>query len=281
MSEHITHTPHVKRLERSSQGRMIAGVCSGLARYFDLNPAIFRLGLVVLTLLGGAGALVYIAAILVVPAEGEELSIAERVLAERRDQPVRLVALALVGVAIFALLAQGDGWPSTGAGWVLALVFGLAVLWAARGGRARKLVIAMTTTAALFVAAASVALVVAFAWFDVSLGDGVGDRAYAPESSAEVRGRYELGVGNLEIDLSRVSTAEELHVQASVGMGRLRIVVPQDASVIVDSYVKAGSIASLDRTDEGRNAHVVVGGGDKLYLETRVGAGRIEVERDG
>ena len=80
MSEHITHTPTVKRLERSSDDKWIAGVCGGLGRYFDLNPAVFRLGLVVLTLLGGAGILVYLAAVLVVPAEGKQ-SIAADVLA--------------------------------------------------------------------------------------------------------------------------------------------------------------------------------------------------------
>src|ERR671936_1062231 len=106
MNEHTAQTTQVKRLERSSQNRMIAGVCGGLGRYFDLNPTVFRLGLVVLTLLGGAGVLVYIAAILVIPREGEEASVAERVLAQRRDHPVQLVALALVAVAIFVLLSR-------------------------------------------------------------------------------------------------------------------------------------------------------------------------------
>src|SRR2546426_7134093 len=65
MSEHVTEQPTVKqRLERSRSNRMLAGVCGGLARYFDLNPAFYRVGFVVLTLLGGAGVLIYIAAAL-------------------------------------------------------------------------------------------------------------------------------------------------------------------------------------------------------------------------
>ena len=87
MSEHITHTPTVKRLERSSDDKWIAGVCGGLGRYFDLNPAVFRLGLVVLTLLGGAGILIYLAAVLVVPAEGKQ-SIAADVLAGAARPPL-------------------------------------------------------------------------------------------------------------------------------------------------------------------------------------------------
>ncbi len=100
MSEHITHTPQIKRLERSSSDRMVAGVSGGLGRYFDLSPAVFRLGFVNLTLLGGAGVLVYLAALLVVPAEGTEQSIAAQVLAERRDRPWPLVGLGLASVAL-------------------------------------------------------------------------------------------------------------------------------------------------------------------------------------
>jgi phage shock protein PspC (stress-responsive transcriptional regulator) len=279
MSEHITETSHVKRLERSADDKMIAGVCGGLGRYFDLNPTVFRLGLVVLTLLGGAGLLVYIAAILVMPAQGEDASIAERALAQRRDHPVRLVALALVGVAIFVLLSRAGTWPSAGAAWVLVLIAGLAVRWASKDRRSRRLVVALAAAAVVFATAAVVAALSTFAWFDVSLSDGVGDRSYAPASAADVRHRYDLGIGKLKLDLSRVPTGQELHVEAKVGIGELRVVVPRDASVAVDSHVKVGSISSLAQHDDGRNAHVVAGGGDKLYLETRVGAGEIEVVR--
>ena len=156
MSEHITDTPNVKRLERSSQSKVIAGVCGGLGRYFDINPMVFRLALVVLTVLGGAGILVYIAAVLVMPAEGEDASIAERVLAERRDHPVRLVALGLVAIAVLVLLSDAGTWPSAGAGWVIVLLVGLVVLWASKERRARRIaLVALTLLAALVAAAAS------------------------------------------------------------------------------------------------------------------------------
>src|SRR5690349_5596777 len=111
MSEHTLQTPMVKRLERSRSEKMLAGVCGGLGRYFDIAPAVFRLGFVVLTLLGGAGILVYIAAVLVMPKEGEESSVAEDVLKKRREHPTRLVALGLVAVAILSILANADTWP--------------------------------------------------------------------------------------------------------------------------------------------------------------------------
>ena len=63
---------------------MLAGVCGGLARYFGIHPAFYRVGFVVLTLIGGAGILVYLAAALVIPDEGKEDSIAAETL---RDAP--------------------------------------------------------------------------------------------------------------------------------------------------------------------------------------------------
>lgn len=58
-----------KRLYRSVQNRKIAGVCAGLADYFDIDPTIVRLLLVVFFLMGGAGVIAYIIAWIVVPEE--------------------------------------------------------------------------------------------------------------------------------------------------------------------------------------------------------------------
>jgi phage shock protein PspC (stress-responsive transcriptional regulator) len=41
-----------KRLFRNPEGKIIGGVCSGLGTYFDIDPVIIRIGLVVLALLG-------------------------------------------------------------------------------------------------------------------------------------------------------------------------------------------------------------------------------------
>ena len=71
MSEHITHTAAVQRLERSTSDRKLAGVAGGLGRYFDLNPNFFRVGFVILTILSGAGLLIYLVAAFVMPDEGK------------------------------------------------------------------------------------------------------------------------------------------------------------------------------------------------------------------
>src|SRR5512133_247267 len=99
MSEHTVEGPTVKRLERSRSDRMLAGVCGGLASYFDIHPAFYRVGFVVLTLLGGAGIVIYIAAALVIPDEGKADSVATAALRTRRDRPWPLIGLALLAVA--------------------------------------------------------------------------------------------------------------------------------------------------------------------------------------
>ena len=56
-----------KRLYRSRKERMLAGVCGGLAEYFDIDPTIVRLAFVLLALAGGPGIVVYIIMAIVVP----------------------------------------------------------------------------------------------------------------------------------------------------------------------------------------------------------------------
>jgi phage shock protein PspC (stress-responsive transcriptional regulator) len=282
MSEHITHTESTKRLERSSD-RLLAGVSTGLGRYFDLNPAFFRLGFVVLTLLGGAGILIYLAAVLVIPDEGKERSIAEDTLARRRERPWPLIGLGLTAVALAVLFSRASLWHAGGFGWVLVLLAGLAILWshdASRGDRrSRRLLVALGAFLVAALTAAAVAVAVAFAWFDASLGDGVGDRVESPASLTELKPSYELGVGHLRVDLSRLGpVTQETHVRAKLGVGELRIIVPRDVSVAATAHAKAGEVYVLSRHDDGRNAEVQTGSG-LLVVDAKVGAGRIDIVR--
>jgi phage shock protein C len=81
-------TAQPRRLTRTRSGRMITGVCSGAADYFNVDPTIVRIAVAVLTLLtSGAGILLYAAAVLIIPEEGKELSIAQELISKqtRRD----------------------------------------------------------------------------------------------------------------------------------------------------------------------------------------------------
>jgi phage shock protein PspC (stress-responsive transcriptional regulator) len=279
MSEYTTHTPQIKRLERASSGKILAGVSAGLGRYFDLSPTVFRLGFVVLTLLGGAGILVYLAAVLVMPAEGQEQSVAAQALAERRDRPWPLIGLGLAAVALIVLISRADSWPAAGGGWVLILLFGLVILWSSRRERrARRVLLAVTGLAAAFVTAIIVAIAIAFASFNVSFSDGVGDRAYTPTTLSQVKPDYKLGIGKLDVDLSGLAPGTTTHVEARVGVGRLRIVVPKNAAVSVNAHATVGEVHNLGSTRSGHDVDVRSGTGN-LVIDAKVGAGRVDIVR--
>ncbi|MCB8954816.1 MAG: PspC domain-containing protein [Ardenticatenales bacterium] len=62
-----------KRLVRSQDNRMVAGVAAGIAEYLDTDPTLIRLLFVIMTLAGGPGLLAYLILWLVMP-EGPAVS---------------------------------------------------------------------------------------------------------------------------------------------------------------------------------------------------------------
>src|SRR5580693_10180924 len=74
------------QLRRSTDDRMLAGVAGGIARYLNVDATLVRIGIAALILLTGAGAALYIAAWLLIPADGEDQSVAAAWLAARRDR---------------------------------------------------------------------------------------------------------------------------------------------------------------------------------------------------
>jgi len=69
-----------RQLRRSFEGRMVAGVASGVARYLDVDVVVVRIALVALTLMAGIGVPLYAAAWLLVPDEDAQLSVADHLL---------------------------------------------------------------------------------------------------------------------------------------------------------------------------------------------------------
>jgi len=66
-----------KRLLRLRNGRMVAGVCAGLAVYFGVDVNLVRLGFGLLTVFYGLGVLLYLISWAILPEEGEDGSILE------------------------------------------------------------------------------------------------------------------------------------------------------------------------------------------------------------
>jgi phage shock protein C len=56
-----------RKLYRSRSNRQVAGVCGGLAEYFNLDATLIRILFVVLAVLGGSGLVLYLAMWIIVP----------------------------------------------------------------------------------------------------------------------------------------------------------------------------------------------------------------------
>jgi phage shock protein PspC (stress-responsive transcriptional regulator) len=340
---------------------MVAGVSGGLGRYFDVNPVLYRVGFGVLSLLGGAGILIYLAAALVIPDEGQDASIVDRALRERRKRPWQLIGLALVVVSAIVLLSQAPFWDDH-VGWVLVLVAGVILLtigphfWseittvsgdaaaappgpgAASAGPPpqpplRSFPLASAVLGGLVVGAGVLAILAAsgvdipwavalaigagaigvavvvgaflrlrVGWLiiigaflglaailastiNLKLGDGVGDRSYAPRTVAAIDDPYRLGIGELDLDLSRLKVEPGItRVNASVGVGHLLVTVPRGVTLHVESHVDWGDSEVLGEEKNGHDVDHTVdqatpGNPPVLELDLAVGAGQVEVKR--
>ena len=56
-----------KRLYRSRRERLVCGVCGGVAEYFNIDPTIVRLAVLLFVFCAGSGVLAYIIAAIVMP----------------------------------------------------------------------------------------------------------------------------------------------------------------------------------------------------------------------
>ncbi|MEU9717781.1 PspC domain-containing protein [Streptomyces sp. NPDC047976] len=118
-------------LRRSKRDKVLAGVCGGLGRYFDLDPVVFRIVLGVLTVTGGVGLIFYGFAWLLLPLEGEEDSEGKRLLTGRVEgATLAAVFSALVGCALF--LSMLDNGVMGAFSVLVILALGGASYWSRR-----------------------------------------------------------------------------------------------------------------------------------------------------
>jgi phage shock protein PspC (stress-responsive transcriptional regulator) len=306
----------MRRLERSRSDRMLAGVCGGLARTFGIHPAFYRVGFVVLTLIGGAGILIYLAAVLVIPDEGKHDSIAAEILRDARDRPWPLVGLALVATASVVLLSRVTLWPRGDAAWILLLLAGLAILFGARRksasppaavapapteapeagetaadvaaapvaeakrsgwGAGRIVLVTLGSLIALMLISAAIFVAI----FPAHLSHGVGDKSFAPVTVADLDPTYRLGVGTMRIDLAHLRLpVGETHVNARVDYGDLDVVVPNGVAVSAHGNSRLGHVSVFGDEDNGRNAdeRMSATGRRLLVVDARVQVGSVRIE---
>jgi phage shock protein PspC (stress-responsive transcriptional regulator) len=316
-----------RRLTRSSSDRVLGGVSGGLGRYFDIDPIIFRIGFVVLTLAGGAGFLGYVAAWLLVPADtasGEPpnrnrlltyagaailvvaalISLGHGIFAVGPPL-VGLGLIALLGIALWRSVEDrgGDGAAVLrravlGLGLIVlaAVAFVVVTIGAAAGSGAviagivialgAGLVLTAFTGGARWLALPALMLAVPLGFVAASgmnANDGVGERDYRPTSVAELRDGYELGVGDLRVDLRGVDLpAGRTPLKLDLGVGSARVFVRDDVCVASAVRVGVGYARVLARDNGGfdvdwRHSPNEDASVKRLVISGHVGIGALQV----
>ncbi|MFH8382772.1 PspC domain-containing protein [Kitasatospora sp. NPDC018058] len=156
------------------------------------------------------------------------------------------------------------------------LVVGLTLLLAAKFGKARKLaVLGLLVTLALAFVGRS----------PHSVQDAVGDRSWTITSAAELKDRYNLGAGEIRMDLAGLDPAgTTLATKVDLGAGQLTVTLPSDVTVNLVARVGLGNINVPGDQNNGTGRHTYVlnppvGHPSKgtLDLELGIGIGDIKV----
>lgn len=127
-----------KRLERDLQNKAIGGVCSGLANYFDMDPAFWRVLFFFLFFFGCSGLLIYLILWAVMPSKKDygvsDAEVHQDVASEpTSDQKKRngnmAAGLILIGIGVVCLVSRyipeinwRTAWP------VLLIILGLVLI---------------------------------------------------------------------------------------------------------------------------------------------------------
>jgi len=120
----------------------------------------------------------------------------------------------------------------------------------------------------------------------VSVSAGIGEKSESPATVTELDPTYELGIGDLQLDLGDLTLpAGTTFVDASVGIGKLVVTVPEDVAVEIDAHAGVGSIDLMGALDDGVDADRTLtlpgstADAPVLDLEADIAIGDIEVRR--
>ncbi|HEV8152529.1 MAG TPA: PspC domain-containing protein [Solirubrobacteraceae bacterium] len=127
--------PQSPRLVRSRGDRVIAGVCGGLAEHFRIDPIIVRVAAVALIFAGGAGLLLYLAGVLLLPEGEEPAGSAAAAPARSRGSAATIAGAVALVVAIGILIPGGFFLGAVVVPLAALALVALAVWWLSSGER--------------------------------------------------------------------------------------------------------------------------------------------------
>jgi phage shock protein PspC (stress-responsive transcriptional regulator) len=262
-------TDGTERPGGSSRTAAVAGaIVVAIVTFLGTPFFFFGPGLLVIAVVGLAGVLLWRA--FGGSVEGDPARVVGRIAA------FGLLAFAVAGAAVgVGLAAALGGGVVIGA---LAVVTGLVLIGTAFLGGARWLIVpALALVLPLGVVAAA----------DIDLKGGIGDREYRPASMADLRDRYEVGMGGLDVDLRDIDLPTgRTDVGIDVGVGEAVVYVPAEACITSDVTVGAGVADILDRDNSGLDVAFAEAarepaGRPTLHIDADIGLGALEVVREG
>ena len=124
-TERMVTMSSVWSIRRSTVDKKLAGVCGGVARHWNVDPVLVRVGWVLLALSGGVGVVLYVAAWLLVPADGATTSTMDDLAKGATRGWPREAWVAIVAIA--CLITFGIFSSTTTIGFGPAVV--LALIW--------------------------------------------------------------------------------------------------------------------------------------------------------
>jgi phage shock protein C len=127
----VSDRPATRLLRRSRDDRVIAGVCGGLGRYLQVDPVLLRIALVILTVSGGLGVLLYIVAVILIPEqqEGEDLGPAP----VARGDLWMYVGVGLIALGSVLLVDQLVPWFDRIVGPLVLVAIGIGIVFRGSG----------------------------------------------------------------------------------------------------------------------------------------------------
>jgi phage shock protein PspC (stress-responsive transcriptional regulator) len=117
----------------------------------------------------------------------------------------------------------------------------------------------------------------------IDLDGGVGERDYRPSSAADLRDTYQLGMGELVVDLRQTDLPSgDVPLGIDLGIGEARLIVPDDVCVATDAQVGVGEVRTFERHNEGIDVDVEdlpVASADttRLLVKADVGVGSLRI----
>jgi phage shock protein PspC (stress-responsive transcriptional regulator) len=118
--------PTVRRLKRREEGKLIAGVASGLGDYTGVDPVIFRIAFILLVVAGGAGLLLYALGWVLIPSEASDQSVGEQVIHRKRGRGSTVLGILLLAAGAIWLIGDAGLWGDPGdfgeVVWAIALI---------------------------------------------------------------------------------------------------------------------------------------------------------------